>query len=111
MVIGIDTLETGTFSGMQLDIDEAVIGCDKTSVVTTFVAETSEFITIGFDRTSTPVTAEQISARAWSCAVFTSGIIIEDCAEDVVGVVRVIVMHVFIEGIIGGRIGAIALTG
>lgn len=109
-----ETLETGILSGMEtFEIEDVRIGFDKTSVVMTCVADTSEFMTIGLANTSVaPVTAEQISARAWSCAVLTSGIIIEEeLADDVVGEVNVNVMQVLIEGIIGGMIGAIAACG
>jgi hypothetical protein len=41
--------------------------------------------------------------------VLTSGTIIGAIVDEVVGVVSVKVMQVLIEGIIGGRIGAIAL--
>lgn len=60
---GIGTLETGIFSGIE--IEDAKMGFDRASVVTTLVAETSEFMTLGLGRMSvTPVTDEQMSARA-----------------------------------------------
>lgn len=105
--IGIGTLEIGILFGIdKFETDVERIGFGIESVVTTFVGDTREFMTLLGNGSFTP-TVQQTSARACNWVVFTSGIwfwAIEEVVVVLVCVVRL--MHVLIDG----KIGMIGIT-